>query len=1486
MASLRVLASNHEGRPVAFDTWHGDLQLYLLSDIMDSVSLFDHVSGIAPAPPATADDATRSQWLSRDATARVAIRNHLPVAECTHFGQHRTAQALYDALVARYSSPATAALGRLLLPYLFPALSVFATVADLVTNLHTSDARYRATVLAEFLATNQPPMFITLYFIVSHLPDSLRSARDHFLSLDPTSLTVDLLEQHLLAAETNAVAVGAARGTPRSPFFEGCSPSPLSPSFASAAAADVSVTEDVGGASTSAKRCSSKGKGGRGGGGGSGSGGGSSGCGGGGSGGGGGGSGGGGGGGTGDGSGGSGGGGGGSGGSGDSGGGGTGGGRSGPRRGGPGGGQRQQQKRRSETLSPQQLREWLVQRGMGGGSETCPPVIRTSVRAGQTCGKFHTEHRCFCCLDDAWHDDFGDDVERPRWTDLLRSGVAIFDLDYDAIISAMYALSLSAEGDCYRCVPHDPGIAAAALGASASGTPPGTAPAEALHTFMLDSGASRCFFRNSTTLTPLPAPVPVRLADPSGGPVVACSSIVLPCLAVLSVSLSRLHLPSFSTNLVSTAALYDAMVTTTTPGDQRVSICTCTRTSRHLATFTRRPRSSLYTLATEPPHVAASAQVSASGQVAASCSCRLLSHQTLLSLPPLPPSPAPPCLPCVEGWQRTAPHSSSFPLTTAPLQTLHMDVWGPARISGQGRERYFLLVVDDYTRYTTVFPLRSKGESFTLPDSPQQNGIAERRIGFVMEVARTSMIHAAAPHFLWPFAVRYAAHQLNLWPRVSLPETSPTLRWTGKVCDASAFKIWGSRAFVRDASADKLSARAIPCVFLGFVPDAPGWQFDHPTSRRVLPSQDVMIDESVPFYRLFPYRSAPPPSPPLFLAPGPPPVDPLPPQGPAPSSVSQEDPLFGTAPVQVAVGSGAAPGAASGGAEPGGAGSEGAGSGGAGPVGAEPEGVEPGGAESEGAESGDAAPRDIGDGGAAVARGAGGTGGTAATGPRGARTSGAGAAGTGGVGCAGAGDPTEPGAVDAGGAGAGGARVGGPGAGGTGAAGVGVGGTGARGAGGAGAGAVDPGAGGAGGTVRLRPYFVPLLQQVLGVPSSTGLPPPFLCPSLDQSQPPLQLASPLPGPSPYTEQTGGLLERREPASRPVSPVRTARCAPHSHPPCFASMLLSPEGDPDAPDIPTPRSYAEAITDPYSSQWQSAMDAKMASWKSTGTYVDEFPSYRANIVDGMWNFMVKRPPGSLPTFKARYIAQGFSQLQGVDYFQTFSPTPKMTTLQVLLHVAAQRDYELHSLDLSTAFLQGSQHEEIWLRRPPGFTGTFPTGTQWSLRRSVHGLLQAPRKWHDTLRTTLAVLGFAPSTADPSLFLRTNTSLPPFYVLVYVDDLVFATADTEALTLVKSFSASASSSPCHSPLLCLLATRSQLHLRTSPTSGMGLVLGGRGPGVLTGHADASWVDDSATQRSSQGYTLSLGSGSVSWRSTRSSSVLSSSCEAEIYAGAMAA
>ncbi|CAI5938805.1 unnamed protein product [Closterium sp. NIES-65] len=248
--------------------------------------------------------------------------------------------------------------------------------------------------------------------------------------------------------------------------------------------------------------------------------------------------------------------------------------------------------------------------GRGGGTGPCTYVFCTGKRAGEQCGGPHSTQRCFGRVTDAWHRHLPDESEIPRWGDLSRAGVAIFDLDYDAILAAMFSVSTSVEGDCYLCVPPDPGIEAkalgaseaATLGASASAAPgasvsaaPGagesalsyTTSAQSLHTFTLDSGASRSYFRDRTTLTPLSRPVAVSLADPSGGPVLASFSIVLPCPAALSGTLSGLYLPSFSTNLVSGADLQDRGVDQFTPASQRVTHCTCARTGRHLAMFTR-----------------------------------------------------------------------------------------------------------------------------------------------------------------------------------------------------------------------------------------------------------------------------------------------------------------------------------------------------------------------------------------------------------------------------------------------------------------------------------------------------------------------------------------------------------------------------------------------------------------------------------------------------------------------------------------------------------------------------------------------------------------------------------------------------------------------------------------------------------------------------------------------------------------------------------
>ncbi|CAI7798003.1 unnamed protein product [Closterium sp. NIES-54] len=354
-------------------------------------------------------------------------------------------------------------------------------------------------------------------------------------------------------------------------------------------------------------------------------------------------------------------------------------------------------------------------------------------------------------------------------------------------------------------------------------------------------------------------------------------------------------------------------------------------------------------------------------------------------------------------------------------------------------------------------------------------------------------------------------------------------------------------------------------------------------------------------------------------------------------------------------------------------------------------------------------------------------------------------------------------------------------------------------------------------------------------------------------------------------------------------------------PHLCALLLALERDPDALDIPIPCTHAEAVSGPWASYWIAAEEAEMASYRSTGTYIDTVPPPGANVVSGMWLYKVKRPPGAPPVFKARYVARGFSQREGVDFFQAFAPTPKMTTLWVLLHIAAQRDYELHSLDFSTEFLQGSLHEQIWLRCSPSFTGSFPPGTQWQLRRPVYGLRQAPREWHDTLRTTLAALDFFPLSADPSLFVRRGST--PFFVLVYVDDLVFATPDRRALASVKEELQRRRTCTDLGELQCYLGlqitryraartiTPTQLHMveqilmrfrfpfsKVQPT-----------PLAVDHGLTAPPLDEpfmSSGPYPELGYCFSLGTGAVSWRSTRASSDSSSSCETEVYSAAMAA
>ncbi|CAI7775147.1 unnamed protein product, partial [Closterium sp. NIES-53] len=263
------------------------------------------------------------------------------------------------------------------------------------------------------------------------------------------------------------------------------------------------------------------------------------------------------------------------------------------------------------------------------------------------------------------------------------------------------------------------------------------------------------------------------------GPVVAHSTTILLCPAAPSGFLTGSYTPSFSRNLVGVSHLHDLGILTIFPLDEPVASCTVGATGAALATFHREPGSGL-------PG----------------------------SLASLPGSPAPPCTPCVEGRLRAAPHSSLFPPTTAPFQTLHLDIWGPSPVLGPRQERYFLIVVDDYSRYTTVFPLRWK---------------------------------ANVPTVLEPWLLAWGSAQGLCGLRLHSDRG-------GSPGVAVDFRVWGSLAHVRAPGANKLSPRTRAYVFLVFPLDASGWVFYDPVSYQFFASHDVTFDESVCYYRSRSYR--------------------------------------------------------------------------------------------------------------------------------------------------------------------------------------------------------------------------------------------------------------------------------------------------------------------------------------------------------------------------------------------------------------------------------------------------------------------------------------------------------------------------------------------------------------------------------------------------------------------------------------------------------
>ncbi|KAJ9567488.1 hypothetical protein OSB04_003454 [Centaurea solstitialis] len=215
--------------------------------------------------------------------------------------------------------------------------------------------------------------------------------------------------------------------------------------------------------------------------------------------------------------------------------------------------------------------------------------------------------------------------------------------------------------------------------------------------------------------------------------------------------------------------------------------------------------------------------------------------------------------------------------------------------------------------------------------------------------------------------------------------------------------------------------------------------------------------------------------------------------------------------------------------------------------------------------------------------------------------------------------------------------------------------------------------------------------------------------------------------------------------------------------------------------PIPRSTAQAMCDPH---WRAAMDAEMTAILSNYTW-DLVPKPSdANIVGNRWLFRHKFDSnGRLERYKARLVAQGFSQQPGLDFDDTFSPVVKPATIRTVLSISISRNWPIHQLDVKNAFLHGDLTETVYMRQPPGYVNSSFPDHVCRLRKALYGLKQAPRAWYHRFAVYLSSLGFLSSKIDTSLFTYHRGS-DTIYLLLYVDDIILTASSPTLISMVIS------------------------------------------------------------------------------------------------------
>ena len=202
----------------------------------------------------------------------------------------------------------------------------------------------------------------------------------------------------------------------------------------------------------------------------------------------------------------------------------------------------------------------------------------------------------------------------------------------------------------------------------------------------------------------------------------------------------------------------------------------------------------------------------------------------------------------------------------------------------------------------------------------------------------------------------------------------------------------------------------------------------------------------------------------------------------------------------------------------------------------------------------------------------------------------------------------------------------------------------------------------------------------------------------------------------------------------------------------------------------PRTYKEAVSSTDGPMWKDAIKSEIDSIMSNHTWelVDLPPGTKP--LGSKWIFKRKlKADGSIDKYKARLVIKGYRQKEGLDYFDTYSPVTRITSIRMVLAIAALRNLEIHQMDVKTAFLNGDLEEEIYMTQPEGFVAPGQEHKVCKLVKSLYGLKQAPKQWHEKFDSTMKEGGFQINECDKCVYTKTTDN---GYVILclYVDDML--------------------------------------------------------------------------------------------------------------------